>query len=72
MAQGGFDVNRVRLVIGEDRLLGAVVMGDQKLSAPLQRMIAEKMNIASIRDRLLMKDAKIPDVVLDFWAQQNM
>ncbi len=71
VAQSGFDVNRVRLVIGEDHLLGAVVMGDQKLSTPLQHMIAEKMNIALIRDRLLMKDARIADVILDYWMRSQ-
>ncbi|HNH27578.1 MAG TPA: FAD-dependent oxidoreductase, partial [Anaerolineales bacterium] len=43
VAQGGFDINRVRLLVGEDYLIGAVVMGDQKLSVPLQRMISEKI-----------------------------
>jgi NAD(P)H-nitrite reductase large subunit len=32
VAQSGFDVNRVRLLVGEDHLIGAFVMGDQKLS----------------------------------------
>ena len=69
MTQGGFDVNRVRLLVGESRLLGAVVMGDQKLSAPLQRIISEKINISAIHDKLLAKDARIADVIVDFWAE---
>lgn len=69
VAQSGFDVNRVRLLVGEHNLIGAVVMGDQKLSAPLQKIIAEKINISSIRDGLLKKDAKIADVLVDFWSQ---
>ena len=68
VAQGGFDVNRVRLLVGEDHLIGAVVMGDQKLSVPLQRMISEKINISSIRDTLLKKDTKVADVIVDFWS----
>jgi len=68
VAQSGFDVNRVRLLVGEDHLIGAVVMGDQKLSAPLQKIIADKINISSIRDSLLRKDAKIADVIVDFWT----
>ncbi|HNM37812.1 MAG TPA: FAD-dependent oxidoreductase, partial [Anaerolineales bacterium] len=63
VAQGGFDINRVRLLVGEDYLIGAVVMGDQKLSVPLQRMISEKINISSIRDTLLKKDTKVADVI---------
>ncbi|HNB41283.1 MAG TPA: FAD-dependent oxidoreductase [Anaerolineales bacterium] len=68
VAQGGFDINRVRLLVGEDYLIGAVVMGDQKLSVPLQRMISEKINISSIRDTLLKKDTKVADVIVDFWS----
>jgi hypothetical protein len=68
VAQGGFDINRVRLLVGEDHLIGAVVMGDQKLSMPLQKIIAQKINISSIRDKLLKKDVKIADVIVDFWS----
>ena len=66
--QGGFDINHVRVLIGEDRIIGAVVMGDQKLSAPLQAMVSQKINIASIRDTLLRTDVKIADVLVDFWS----
>lgn len=69
VAQSGFDVNRVRLLVGEDRIIGAVVMGDQKLSVPLQKIIAQKLSITSIRDRLLVKDAKVADVIVDFWSR---
>lgn len=69
VTQGGFDVNRVRLLVGENQLFGAVVMGDQKLSSPLQRIIAGKINISAIRDQLLAKDAKVADVLIDFWSQ---
>lgn len=69
VAQGGFDVNRVRLLVGEDHLIGAVVMGDQKLSLPLQTIISQRINISSIRDILLQKDTKIADVLVDFWSR---
>ncbi len=69
VTQGGFEVNHVRLLVGENHLLGAVVMGDQKLSMPLQRIIAEQLNISTIRDRLLAKDAKVGDVIVDFWSK---
>jgi NAD(P)H-nitrite reductase large subunit len=68
VAQTGFDVNRVRLLVGEKRLLGAIVMGDQKLSRPLERMISEQMDITPIRPRLMAPNAKIGDVIAEFWA----
>src|SRR5690606_36977369 len=41
------DVHRVRLLFGEDHLLGAVVMGDQTLSRPLQELIGEQAETAA-------------------------
>lgn len=69
IAQGGFDVNRLRLLVGEKTLIGAIVMGDQTLSLPLQRIIAEHADISPIRDRLLQKDVRIADVLADFWNE---
>ena len=71
VAQAGFDVNRLRLVVGEKTLLGAIVMGDQKLSRPLERMISGNVDISSIRERLLSPGAKIADVIAEFWARLN-
>ncbi|HEY9526743.1 MAG TPA: FAD-dependent oxidoreductase, partial [Anaerolineales bacterium] len=45
VAQTGFDVNRLRLLVGEKTLLGAIVMGDQKLSLPLEKIISERVDI---------------------------
>jgi NAD(P)H-nitrite reductase large subunit len=69
VAQSGFDTNHVRIIVGEKNLLGAVVMGDQTLSTPLQKIIARKLDISSVRDQLLKHDAKIADVVVDFWSK---
>jgi NAD(P)H-nitrite reductase large subunit len=67
VAQGGFDVNHIRLLIGEKYLIGAVLMGDQKLSFPLQKMIANHADISPIRDALMKPDAPIADLIADFW-----
>ncbi len=69
VAQGGFDMNHVRILVGEKTLIGAVVMGDQTLSTPLQKIIAEKLDISAIHDRLLSKDVKIADVIVDYWSK---
>lgn len=71
IAQSGFEVNRVRIMVGQRELVGAIVMGDQKLSLPLEKMIANKMDITPIRERLLAPDAKIGDVITGFWASRN-
>lgn len=68
VAQGGFDINHVRLLIGEKKLIGALLMGDQMLSLPLQKMIAGGADIAPIREKLMAPDAPIADLVADFWV----
>lgn len=71
VAQSGFDVNRVRLMVGKNRLIGAIVMGDQTLSLPLEKIIAGNLNISSIHDKLLAPNAKIADVIADYWTSMK-
>lgn len=68
VAQTGFQVNRLRLLVGEKTLIGAIVMGDQTLSFPLEKIISSSMDISPIRERLLAPNAKIGDIVAEFWA----
>jgi hypothetical protein len=65
------DVNHVRLMVGEQTLLGAMVMGEQKLSLPLQEIISSKVDITSIR-RLLQPGAPLGQIVMDFWASTKV
>lgn len=71
VAQTGFDVNHLRLLVGGKTLLGAVVMGDQKLSLPLQKMISDNVDITPIREKLLAPGAKIADVIAEFWTDRK-
>jgi NAD(P)H-nitrite reductase large subunit len=65
--ESNMDVNHVRLIIGEKTLLGAMVMGEQKLSLPLQEMISSKLDITPVR-HLLKPGAPLGQVVMDFWS----
>jgi NAD(P)H-nitrite reductase large subunit len=47
------DVNRVRLFVGERKIVGALVMGDQTWSRPLQKLIEAGVDITPIRPALL-------------------
>ena len=67
IAQDGFKVNRLRLMIGEKYILGAIVMGDQKLSYALQTIVRDKIDISSIRAALLAPNASIADILAGFW-----
>jgi NADPH-dependent 2,4-dienoyl-CoA reductase/sulfur reductase-like enzyme len=68
MAQTGFDVNRVRLMVGRERLLGGIVIGDQGISRTLEAMIREHVDITAIRARLMEPGAPIAEIIASFQA----
>jgi NAD(P)H-nitrite reductase large subunit len=69
VAQNGFEVNHLRLLIGEKKLIGAVLMGDQTLSWPLQKMVEGGADVSSIREKLMVPDAPIADLIADYWVE---
>ncbi len=62
------DVNHVRLMIGDKTLTGALVMGDQKLSAPILHLISSKMDITPIR-HMLRPGAPLGEIIMDYWSK---
>jgi NAD(P)H-nitrite reductase large subunit len=69
IAQSGFDINHMRLMVASKTIVGAIVMGDQKLSAALQSIIRDRVDITSIREQLISPNAPIGDIMAQFWAQ---
>jgi len=67
-AQANFDVNHLRIMVGKDHLIGAIVMGDQTLSRPLRQMIEHKAVIRPIRDDLLQAKENLGTLIADFWC----
>jgi NAD(P)H-nitrite reductase large subunit len=67
ICQNSSDVNRLRIMVGKQTLLGAVLMGDQSLSKPLAELVAHEIDISSIRQRLLEPGAKLPPILEEFW-----
>ena len=68
-AQSGFEINRMRLLVGQDKLVGALIMGDQTLSQPLQQIIDGKVDINPIRTQLLDSRAPAADILIEFYEQ---
>jgi len=71
VAQTGFEVNRLRLMVGEKHIAGAVVMGDQTLSRPIQHIVSQKLDISSIRPSLLEKGADLSAIIVKYWTDFN-
>jgi hypothetical protein len=67
--QSNFKVNRLRILVGEDRFVGALLMGDQTLSRALHHIIVDKVDISSIRNKILDPRHQAADVVVEFWKE---
>jgi len=65
--QGGG--NRLRLYVGERAIAGALVMGDQTLSRPLQNMIERQTDIRAFRDRLVSHQEPLPMLIQEMWSK---
>jgi NAD(P)H-nitrite reductase large subunit len=68
-AESGTDVSHVRLVVGEQKLLGALIMGDQKISRPLRDLINAQVDISPIRSQLFQPSAQLGQSVMDYWLK---
>ena len=71
-AQSGFEINRMRILVGRDKLVGALIMGDQTLSQPLQRLIDGEVDINPIRTQLLTSSAPLEDILIEFYDQWRL
>ena len=69
IAQQDFEVNRLRVMIGERTILGAIIMGDQTLSRPLHTLVEQGVDITPICSRLLNCETYLADLIADFWLK---
>ncbi len=67
VCQNNFEVNRLRLMVGQEQILGAVLMGDQSLSRTLEDLITKQVQIGSIREDLISPDANLGEILVQFW-----
>jgi len=71
VAQSDFDINRLRVLVGENHLVGALLMGDQTLSRAIHHLVVKKVDISPIREKLLHPSQSITEVIGDFWSDLN-
>lgn len=64
-------VNRVRVLLGDRSILGAVVMGDQTLATPLFQMIQAGMDISSILPELSIHPERAIEVIARFFIEEQ-
>ena len=69
VTQANFDVNRLRVLVGENYLVGALLMGDQTLSRAIHHIIVDRIDITPIREKLIHSGNSVIDVIADFWSE---
>jgi NADPH-dependent 2,4-dienoyl-CoA reductase/sulfur reductase-like enzyme len=69
IVQDEFEVNRIRLLVSGQAIAGAIVMGDQTLSRPLQHLVAGQVDISPILEKLLHPEAPLGDLIHGFWTE---
>lgn len=61
----------VRLALRDRRIVGAVVMGDQALSFPLQELIAQSIDIGEMAAALQAPDAPVAQLLDGLWRERR-
>jgi len=61
---------RIRLAVGEDCLVGAVILGDQTLSRPLTDLVRNRVPLGRLRQQLLTEPERAVQVLLDYGQKQ--
>ncbi len=69
--QEGDGANRLRLQVGAQAIVGAVIMGNEAYSQPLQELVIQRVDISSIRERLLRPGAPLGGLIIDFWVHRK-
>ena len=68
-SQNNFSVNRLRVLVGKQTMVGGIVMCDQTLSRAVHHLIAQKVDITPIREQLLQPDnTSLGDLIADFYT----
>ncbi len=63
------DVNRVRVLVGEQSIVGAFVLGDQTWSRPLYQLIAAQVDIRSIRAAMMDDTTEAMTYLTNFYQE---
>lgn len=62
-------VNHVRVLVGQRKIVGAIVMGDQSAARPLRQMIECELDISLIRPRLEQNPRRGVEILAQFYRE---
>ncbi len=59
--------NTLRMVVNDDQLVGALLMGNQRLADPLRYLIENEVSLAGWEEALYTGGSMLQQRILDFW-----
>jgi hypothetical protein len=59
----------IRVVVAEDKIVGALLMGNQQLADPLRQLIEAEADITPYKDAFLQGGQLLPQVVQQAWQE---
>jgi NAD(P)H-nitrite reductase large subunit len=62
--------SRIRLVVGDDRLVGAVILGDQSLSRPLTELVRRRIPLGRLRHQLVQSPDRAVQILIEYAQKQ--
>jgi NAD(P)H-nitrite reductase large subunit len=69
VCQNNFEINRLRVMLGDNKILGAILMGDQSLSQPLEELVANEVDVSPIQGELVQRSDTLGPLLLEYWNQ---
>ena len=68
--ESGEPTSRVRLLVGRETLVGAVIMGDQTLSRPLCDLVRQRVPLGRLRQQLLQSPERAVQILVEYSRRQ--
>jgi NAD(P)H-nitrite reductase large subunit len=59
--------NSIRIVISDNKIMGALLMGEQQLADPLRRLIENEVDLVRYQDQLLVDQSELPRKIIQAW-----
>lgn len=64
------EASRIRLVVGDDCLVGAVVLGDQTLSQPITELVRKQVPLGRLRQQLRSSPERALQILIEYGEKQ--
>lgn len=60
--------NSIRIVMDKGRIVGGLILGDQRLADPLRELIQQEVDLSAYQEELLSAGDEMPQQLLQLWS----